>query len=130
MEYIPPLQGKYREYNEYDHIFVASNKWTNELINKLDVPVESLLQCTDPELFYPEASEEYQHELLFVGNGRNVFRKIIKDLLPTERDFGLSVIIGRIKLMLNTLKVNIFPTRNCIRLILLVKFYSMIIGMI
>lgn len=77
------------EYNEYDHVFIASDNWANELKNKLNVPVESLLQCTDPELFYFEHSEDYKHDLLFVGNSRRVFRKIIKDLLPTDKDFGL-----------------------------------------
>ncbi|PAV06295.1 glycosyltransferase family protein [Methanobacterium bryantii] len=77
------------EYNEYDHVFIASDNWANELKNKLNVPVESLLQCTDPELFYFEHSEDYKHDLLFVGNSRHVFRKIVNDLLPTDKDFGL-----------------------------------------
>lgn len=77
------------EYNEYDHVFVASEPWANELKNKVKVPVEPLLQCTDPELFYPEPSEKYEHELLFVGNNKKIPRKIIKDLLPTQKDFGL-----------------------------------------
>lgn len=77
------------EYNEYDHIFVASEPWANELKTKVNVPVEPLLQCTDPELFYPEPSEKYEHELLFVGNNKKIPRKIIKDLLPTQKDFGL-----------------------------------------
>jgi hypothetical protein len=77
------------EYNDFDYVFVASDLWADHLKTKLDAPVESLLQCTDPELFYPEPSEEYKHELLFVGNSRNVFRKIIKDLVPLDNDFGL-----------------------------------------
>lgn len=77
------------EYNKYDFVFVASNKWKEELEDKLNVPVKSLLQCTDPELFYPEFSEEYKHELLFVGINRQPFRQIIHDLLPTKRDLGL-----------------------------------------
>lgn len=77
------------EYNEFDHVFVASDILADELKIKLNVPVESLIQCTDPDLFYPEFSKDYQHDLLFVGNSRNVFRKIVKDLLPTEKDFGL-----------------------------------------
>lgn len=77
------------EYNEFDHVFVASDIWADHLKTKLNVPVESLIQCTDPELFYPERSCEYKHDLLFVGNSRNVFRKIVKDLLPTDKDFGL-----------------------------------------
>jgi len=77
------------EYNEYDHVLVASDIIAKDLKDKVDVPVETLLQCTDPELFYPDPSSDYKHELLFVGNSRNVFRRIIKDLLPTERGLGL-----------------------------------------
>jgi len=47
------------------------------------------LQCTDPELFYPEYSAEYKHDLLFIGNSRKVYRKIIKDLLPTDKDLAV-----------------------------------------
>lgn len=78
-----------KEYNEFDYIFVASDTWADKLKTKVNVPVESLIQCTDPELFYPEDSAEYKHDLLFVGNSRNVFRRIVKDLLPTDKDFGL-----------------------------------------
>ncbi|MCK9152236.1 glycosyltransferase family protein [Methanobacterium alcaliphilum] len=77
------------EYNEYDHVFIASEKWAAKLKDEVSVPVEPLLQCTDPEVFYPEPSSEYKHELLFVGNGRRNSRKIIKDLLPTTKDFSL-----------------------------------------
>ena len=77
------------EYNEFDYVFVASDIWADELKTKVKVPVESLIQCTDSELFYPEPSEEYKHDILFVGNSRHVFRRIVKDLLPTDKDFGL-----------------------------------------
>lgn len=63
-------------------------KWADELKSKLEVPVESFLQCTDPEVFYPDYSKEYEHELLFVVNSRKVFRKILKDLLPTKHDLA------------------------------------------
>lgn len=84
-----PEMVSLEEYNEYDYVFVASEKLADKLKIKVDVPVESLLQCTDPELFYPEPSKLYEHELLFVGNTRGEFRRIIKDLLPTEKDLGL-----------------------------------------
>lgn len=84
-----PEKVSLEEFNKYDYVFVASEKLADELKSKLDVPVESLLQCSDPELFYPEFSKQYEHELLFVGNTRGKFRKIIKDLLPTEKDLGL-----------------------------------------
>lgn len=77
------------EYNKYDYVFIASEIWAKDLKSKLKPPVESLLQCTDSELFYPDYSEEYQHDLLFVGNSRKVLRKILKDLLPTQHDLAV-----------------------------------------
>jgi spore maturation protein CgeB len=77
------------EYNQYQHVFIASEFWASEIAPKVDVPVEAMLQCTDPELFYPDPDDRYKHDLLFVGNSRGVYRKIIKDLLPTEEDLAV-----------------------------------------
>ncbi|BDZ69406.1 glycosyltransferase family protein [Methanobacterium ferruginis] len=77
------------EYNQYDHVFIASKYWAQKISGLVDVPVDSLLQCTDPELFYSDYSDEYEYDLLFVGNSRKVFRKIIKDLLPTNYDLAV-----------------------------------------
>lgn len=84
-----PDKVEIEEYNQYDHVFIASTTWAKQINELTDVPVEAMLQCTDTELFYPEFSEEYQHEILFVGNSRKVFRKIIKDLMPTKKDLSI-----------------------------------------
>lgn len=84
-----PDEVSIEEYNKYDHVFIASNKWADEIKNKIDATVQPLLQCTDPEIFYPDHSSIYEHELLFVGNSRKVFRKILKDLLPTDHDLAI-----------------------------------------
>ena len=76
------------EYNQYDYVLIASEIWADKIKGEIDVTVEAMLQCTDPELFYPDHGEE-QYELLFVGNSRKVFRKIIKDLLPTDKDLSV-----------------------------------------
>ncbi len=83
-----PDKVSIEEYNQYDYVLIASEIWTDKIREDVDVPVEAMLQCTDPELFYPDLGEE-QHELLFVGNSRKVFRKIIKDLLPTDKDLSV-----------------------------------------
>lgn len=80
-----PLQ----EYEEYDTAFVASESYAGELRGKLSLPVVSLLQCTDPQLFYPRIEESVQSQLLYVGNSRRVYRRALKDLLPTRH--GLAV---------------------------------------
>jgi GT2 family glycosyltransferase/spore maturation protein CgeB len=77
------------EYNSYDHVFIASEPWARKIAQEADVPVEALLQCTDPELFYPDPDKKYRHDLLFVGNSRKVHRKILKDLLPTDYDLAV-----------------------------------------
>lgn len=72
------------EYNSFDKVYVASKYWADKLKELLDVDVESLLQCTDIDKFKNHYDEEYDTELLFVGNSRLVYRKILKDLLPTK----------------------------------------------
>lgn len=80
---------KTEEYNQYDHVFIASDLYADKLKEKLDVPVSSLLQCTDSDLFYPNPTKKYKHEILFVGNTRNIFRKSIKYIFPTKHDLGI-----------------------------------------
>ncbi|MDO5826531.1 MAG: glycosyltransferase, partial [Methanosphaera sp.] len=77
------------EYSKYDYVFIASKKWADEITKKLDIPVECMWQCTDTSRFYPDYNEDYRHELLFVGNSRKVYRKILKDLLPTEHELAV-----------------------------------------
>jgi len=84
-----PDMVEIEEYNQYDHVFIASKIWAEEISKKASVPVETLLQCTDPELFYHDFAAGLVHELLFVGNSRKVFRKIIKDILPTDKDLAV-----------------------------------------
>ncbi|MBU5670964.1 glycosyltransferase family protein [Paenibacillus brevis] len=74
------------EMNQYDHIFVASDYWAEHIKPLVSVPVESMLQCTDPELFTQQEPLDTNIQLLFVGNSRYVYRKIIRDVLPTEYD--------------------------------------------
>jgi len=84
-----PDKVKIEEYNEYDYVFVASKIWAEHLAQLCDVEVEPMLQCTDPDLFHPNETNNEKYELLFVGNSRKVFRKIIKDLLPTDKDLSV-----------------------------------------
>jgi len=71
------------EYNNYDHVFIASQKHVDKIAGDVDVSVSCLLQCTDPGVFDPEALKEGvsvdPDKLLFVGNSRNIFRQIVRD---------------------------------------------------
>ena len=82
------------EYNQYDHIFVASRPHAERLGPRLNVPVSILLQCTDPNLFYrdPDATVP-AHDLLFVGNSRKQYRAIVRDAL--QADLPLTIYGGR-----------------------------------
>lgn len=70
------------EYAGYDHVFVASALWADKLSSRLRVPVTTLPQCTDPEVFYPDPDRAVPaHEVLFVGNSRKQFRPIVRHAL-------------------------------------------------
>lgn len=78
-----------KEYEKYDYIFISSEKYANKIKNKVNTNVSSLLQCTDPEVFYPEFDESITNEILFVGVTRGVYREIIKDTLKTNHDISI-----------------------------------------
>ena len=40
-------------------------------------------------MFFPDPDPEYERDLVFVGNSRKVRRRILSDLLPTERDLAV-----------------------------------------
>ncbi|WP_110945041.1 glycosyltransferase family protein [Paenibacillus phocaensis] len=77
------------EMNQYDYVFIASDFWADQINPTVHVPVESMLQCTDPELFNEQGLLNKHIQLLFVGNSRFVHRKVIKDLLPTDYDLHI-----------------------------------------
>lgn len=77
------------EYEKFDIVFIASNKFANVLSDKLDTLVKPLLQCTDPDVFYPCSDNEFDDKILFVGITRGVFRQIIKDLTKTDHEFSV-----------------------------------------
>lgn len=78
------------EYEKYDHVFVASLSYAEKLQSLIKTPVTPLLQCTDPKLFSYDPCENIPaHEILFVGNSRKHYRKIVKDAF--EAGLPLSV---------------------------------------
>lgn len=83
-----PMKVTVDEYNSYDHVFIASQLWTEEIRSSIGNKVSCLLQCTDPQLFkrplFPVTSE-----ILFIGNSKGIFRPVIKNLLPTDFDLKI-----------------------------------------
>lgn len=86
-----PADIKESELGQADYIFYASEIMRQKFSAKIDVPSDVLMQCTDPvNMLYTEEiiipSGNYSPELLFVGNSRGVFRKILRDVLPTDHE--------------------------------------------
>jgi hypothetical protein len=69
------------ELDRYDGVLVASGPDAARLSRVLEVPLEVMPQFTDPEAFFPEPDPSVAHELLFVGNWRGVFRRVVWDAL-------------------------------------------------
>ena len=78
------------ELRRYDRVAAASLTWADRVTREWGVPVEPLLQATDPALFHPhDGLEGVGHAVLFVGNSRRVLRPVVRDAL----DVGLPVTI-------------------------------------
>ena len=69
--------------------FISSEKYANELNDKLNTPIKPLLQCTDPDVFYFSKQDDIAEDVLFVGITRGVYREIIKDMMKTDFDVSI-----------------------------------------
>jgi GT2 family glycosyltransferase/spore maturation protein CgeB len=78
-----------RECDGYDLVFVASRRWAEQLREATNVPILVLEQATDPDVFFPEYDPAHDRELVFVGNSRRVRRRVLDDLLPTNRNLAV-----------------------------------------
>jgi spore maturation protein CgeB len=78
------------EYEEFDHVFVASRRYAAEIARRLPTPVDALLQCTDPEIFFPDPNPDVPAEkLLFVGNSRKQYREVVRLAVEAEMPLGV-----------------------------------------
>jgi hypothetical protein len=77
-----PSRISKHELKSFDAVFAASTLWSQKMEKKTDIKITSLLQATNPAKFNPNVGEpDCDHDVLFIGNTRNEFRKIIKDAL-------------------------------------------------
>ena len=82
-----PSRISTHELKSFDAVFAASNQWSKKISDKTGVSIAPLLQATNPARFNPTVNlPDSGHDVLFLGNTRNEFRKIIKDCL----DAGVS----------------------------------------
>lgn len=69
---------KDNDYKTYQHIFVASPHYSKLLQNKYGAKVSVLYQAFDAKQQFVPSVENFKHNLLFVGNTRNEFRRTIR----------------------------------------------------
>jgi GT2 family glycosyltransferase len=74
----------------YDVVFVASERFAEQLSTLTTSPVHVLKQATDVERFAPSDAGPH-HELLFVGNSRGVRRRILDDLTAQPTPYDLAI---------------------------------------
>jgi spore maturation protein CgeB len=75
-------------YERYDHVFVASDRFSDRMAALVRVPVTPLHQATDPERFRRDPTGPH-HELLLVANSRRVRRRIVDDLADASLDLAV-----------------------------------------
>ena len=76
------------EYETYDIVFISSQKYAEKIGSEINTPVFPLLQCSDPDVFYPEEDDSCRHDILFVGIARDN-RIIMEDILKTKYDVSV-----------------------------------------
>jgi O-antigen biosynthesis protein len=70
------------EVQGYDRVLAAGRPWAERRARDWAVPIELLLQATDPERFHPDAAAPGTGDpVLFVGNSRRVLRPVVRDAL-------------------------------------------------
>jgi hypothetical protein len=80
-----PSRISKHELKAFDSVLAASNSWAEKMTQKTGIQVRPVLQATNPEKFNPYVSSpDTGHEVLFIGNTRNVFRQVIKDCMQAD----------------------------------------------
>jgi hypothetical protein len=77
-----PSRISKHELKAFDAVFAASNSWAQKTTHKTGVQVTPLLQATNPQKFNPSMGLlDSGKEVLFIGNTRNEFRRVINDCI-------------------------------------------------
>ncbi len=69
------------EYEKYDLCLFASLTYVNDIKRQVSVLCLPLLQCTDPTRFFPSDTDKSDGRILFIGNSRQQYRKIVRDAI-------------------------------------------------
>jgi len=66
----------------FDRVLAAGAPWAERRARDWALPIEPLLQATDPERFHPDAAATSEgHPVLFVGNSHRRLRPVVRDAL-------------------------------------------------
>lgn len=85
-----PNQLTKYELKKYELVFAASEIWAAEKSKKWKMEIKPLLQATNPKKFNTEVSKAAVYDrFLFVGNTRGTFRKSVKALSQSTKDFSV-----------------------------------------
>ena len=77
------------EYDNYDHVFVASESHAREISKHTSAPVTPLLQATDPDRFFNPKAEKKDGTILFVGNSRKIPRPSVISAIDQGLDISI-----------------------------------------
>jgi glycosyltransferase involved in cell wall biosynthesis len=78
------------EPGQYDGVFAASESWSRAAKDEFGVPVQPLLQATNPRRFRPDAAPPDSGEpVLFVGSTRGEYRPVVRDALAAGVDVSV-----------------------------------------
>jgi glycosyltransferase involved in cell wall biosynthesis len=77
------------ECDAFDLVATPSARHAEQLARRTSTPTIVVEQATDPVVFFPEHDAAHERELVLVGNSRGIFRPILRDLLPTDRDLAV-----------------------------------------
>ncbi len=77
------------ELRHYGHVFAASPQLARQYAAAIPGRAETLLQCTDPAIFYPTADARQGDDIVFVGNSRNVQRPAVTAALAAGYDVAV-----------------------------------------
>lgn len=78
------------EPGQYDAAFAASAHWDRAVTGEFGMPVQPLLQATNPRRFRPEAADaDSGDDVLFVGSTRGEFRPVVRDALAAGIDLSV-----------------------------------------